>query len=140
MHKLTEVVRKATIANVVDQTRVSAMLNDLNYRVCNGWLEPGEASIRGLSGRGLPGNRGLLDLILLQHDLAKHLLHETMESLPIHASSKKELRSRMDTVMHYDIHCCCDNLAWLGVLDPTAQRFHTLLTSLCYTRDYDGHL
>ena len=140
VYKLVEVVRKATLANVVDTSRVTAMLSGVNFRVLHNWLEPGEASVRGLSGRGLPGNRGLLDLVLLQSDLAKHLLNETMESLPLPSSDKIELRNKMDTVIHYETYCKQGSIAWLGNLDPPSQRFQTLVESICYTRECDGYL
>ena len=59
--KLVEVTRKATLANTVVTERVIEMLSAVNFRVRDGQLEAGETTIKGLSGRGQPGNKGLLD-------------------------------------------------------------------------------
>ena len=73
--KLVEVVRKATIANTVDPARVVEFLEGVNFRIRHNMLEAGENTVKGLSGRGLPGNRGLLDLIALQLSLRHHFLN-----------------------------------------------------------------
>ena len=63
MYKLVEVVRKATIANAVDPQKTVELLQGVNFREEEGWNEPRGNTVKGLSGRGLPGNRGLLDLV-----------------------------------------------------------------------------
>ena len=42
VYKLVEVVRKATIANAVDPQKTVELLQGVNFRVKQGWIEPGE--------------------------------------------------------------------------------------------------
>ena len=137
--KLVEVTRKATLANTVVTERVIEMLSAVNFRVRDGQLEAGETTIKGLSGRGQPGNKGLLDLVLMQYQLRTQFLNETLASLPIPAGTKDILRTALMNHAKFEKEHT-GNIAWIGVLGKAAQIFQNLVRRLCFTTEFDFHL
>ena len=140
IHKLVEVVRKATVANAVDPTRVAELLEGVNFRVRSASMEPGENTVKGLSGRGQSGNRGLLDLLLLQFNLRNHFLNDTLAALTTSADSKATLRKALSSIAAFETECQGDNLAWIGVLEPAAQLFQKLVQDACFSCVMDPRL
>ena len=136
--KLVEVVRKATVANAVDPARVIELLEGVCFRIRKGVIEPGENTVKGLSGRGLPGNRGMLDLVLTQYTLRTHFLNETLAALTISDHSKATLRRAMGSIKSFQAECESDTgIAWIGVLEPAAQKFQRLVQAACFSAEMD---
>ena len=140
VYKLVEVVRKSTSCNSVVPNLVVELLGNVIFRVRHSWLEPGELTVKGLSGRGSPGNRGLLDLALLQHQLRNHFLNETLASMVgIQDSSKATLRKTLATFSSFAEESE-RGLAWLGVTEQSVQLLHTLIRTVCFSNEYDSVL
>ena len=94
--------------------------------------------MKGLSGRGLPGNRGLLDLVALQLTLRNHFLHEHLAPLAVSAESKATLRSALGTIPDFESRCLAEGgVAWIGVLEVAAQRFQRLVQAVCFSNVHD---
>ena len=139
--KLVEVVRKATVANSVDPVRVVELLEGVNFRIRNKTLEAGENTVKGLSGRGMPGNRGLLDLVMMQFTLRTHFLNETLAALTISDSSKATLRHALSSFQKFESECEGEaGIAWIGVLEPAAQIFQRLVNTACFSNEMDPTL
>ena len=140
VYKLVEVVRKSTSCNAVLPHLVVELLGNVNFRVRNSWLEPGELTVKGLSGRGSPGNRGLLDLALLQHQLRNYFLNETLASMVgVQDSSKATIRKSLATFSSFE-EGSERGLAWLGVTEQSVQLLHTLIRTVCFSNEYDATL
>ena len=137
--KLVEVVRKSTVANSVDPVRVVELLEGVNFRIRKQSLEAGENTVKGLSGRGMPGNRGLLDLVMMQFNLRTHFLNETLAVLTISDSSKATLRNAFSSFQKFESECeGAAGIAWIGVLEPAAQKFQRLVQAACFSTEMDS--
>ena len=137
VYKMVEAVRKCTRNHVICPELVIELLGNINFRVRCGFIEPGELTVKGLSGRGVPGNRGLLDLASLQYDLRNHFLNETLASMAIADSSKTALRKACAGFSAFED---TTDLAWIGVLEPAAQLLHNLIRSMCFSSEHDAFL
>ena len=103
--------------------------------------EAGECTIKGLSGRGLPGNKGLLDLVLYQWQLRTHLLNETLAALMVSPASKSKLRSAFSSYKSFEAECRnTESIAWIGVLEKPAQLFQKMVQSCCFLSEYDPQI
>ena len=137
VYKMVEVVRKCTRNHVIDADLVIECLGNINFRVRRGLIEAGELTVKGLSGRGIAGNRGLLDLATLQYELRNNFLNETLASMAIADSSKSALRKACAGFPSFEE---ATDLAWLGVLEPAAQLLHNLIRSMCFSNEHDSFL
>ena len=94
--------------------------------------------MKGLSGRGLPGNRGLLDSVALQPSLHNHFLNEHLAASSVSDESKAVLRRTLGTIPEFDSRCLGENgVAWIGVLEVAAQRFQRLVQAVCFSNIHD---
>jgi hypothetical protein len=116
-------------------------------RYTAGEIEKDEASVRNLTGRGLPGNRGLLDLGLFKFDIRDELLDVELESLPGVSKEDKEivkskLKSHADYRLYWGFPTDLDPppQPWLGMLSNPLKSFVKLTSEAVYTRLHDGIL
>ena len=86
----------------------------------------------------MPGNRGLLDLVMTQFHLRTHFLNETLAVLTIPGSSKATLRNALSSFQKFESECEGEaGIAWIGVLEPAAHTFQRLLQAACCSNEMD---
>ena len=101
-------------------------------------LEAGENTVKGLSGRGMPGNRGLLDLVMTQFCLRAHFLNETLAAFTMSDKSKATLRNALSSFQKFQLECAGGaGIAWIGVMEKSAQHFQRLVQAACFSTEMD---
>ena len=109
-------------------------------------VEKGEFSTRNLSGKGLPGNRGALDLALYKLTAVRHLTHTVLESLPGSATDKSTIRDAFESFDSFRAQFGYPNdstpkpARWTKLLGEGMQLFVALAAKTVYGLDHDGHL
>jgi len=152
MYKLELLGRKANQASQSTaecKDKLLWMIQMVNDRFRAGMLQVGEASHRNLGGKGLPGNKGLLDLGLTKKDIKDRLLGQVLEGLPFAADSKATIRMLL---MSYDAYRekfgypnepsstvgGANKRAVIGLLEVAARDFFKFAEQAIYLQDHDS--
>ena len=91
--------------------------------VLKGVVTPGELSLRNLTGRGLPGGKGLLDTMVAKYELADKLFTHAV-SLSLQPALMVKVQEWSTGVDMYRQNMV--NRAWVATLLPSAQTFVSL--------------
>ena len=126
--------------------KLNWMIEYVLDRVLSRTMTASEFSVNGLSGKGCPGNKGLLDLALYKAEVSKHSLYTVLETLPGDARSKELIREHgkgfkeIRSCFGYPNDTDAKKNPWVSLMDLGLQRFIDLHRKMVFNQDYDGSL
>jgi hypothetical protein len=123
------------------------MLHSINDRWTSGNLEKGECSVRDMTGKDKPGNRGHLDTALYKLMIKDNLINELM-TMPITPASKDSISEVLASHSAYrraysyptTPEARKASKAWIGILEPCAQKFLKCAVEVVYGSTHDGSI
>jgi hypothetical protein len=126
--------------------KLNWMIDYIHDRFRAGFSEKGEFSVRSLSGKGMPNNKGLLDTALFKLDLCQHSLDVVLESIPGSKESKAMIRQYGGDFEKYrasfgypnDIQVKAN--PWVSLLEKPVQMYQNFHTTLIFSQDFDSAL
>ena len=137
----------ATKLGARDSTKHSVKLNWMidyihdSYRA--GFSEKGEFSVRSLSGKGMPSNKGLLDTALFKYELCQHSLDVVLDSIPGSKESKAMIRQHGSDFAKYRASFGYPNDVlvkanpWVSLLEKPVQMYNDFHSQLICSQEFD---
>lgn len=120
------------------------MVDFIHDRVQSGLVERGDLSVRTLSGKGAPGNKGVFDLALLKQDLCRHTLGVVLANLPGDEPGKEQMRAHSEGFETYRRAFGFPNdeqvraNPWMSLLPLHLQKFYDLHRDIVFGSRYDA--
>jgi len=135
VYKLEAIIKKAgTEANI--RWCVSGCLDLVRSNA----ISSGELALRQLTGRGLPGNKGILDTLLGKLELGQHVA-KTGITLQLDPSLLTRMNRWLDNGHHEyrkDLgEGNKDDISWVAALPPSSQSCLRLFEDIVFSTNYD---
>ena len=111
------------------------VLNDVKHQ----GTSLADTAVRQLTGKGLPGGRGFLDLLIGRRELAETLIGKAKDMMHMDGIFQKQIEDMLSCHTNYR-SLVANDPTWIGGQSPANQNLLTLLEDILFRKSFDEHI